>query len=955
MRSKLIGLLLFFASAACLAVTPRIAEISGRTEKFTKVEIICDSHCPIVRYAADELQRVLSKAIGKKPEIVSQSSVEALQLVLGSGPLAKEAGLDIGKLPMDGYYIRRDGKRIFLTGKDDPKADPRARKYMENYDRGTLNAAYDFLERFAGVRFYFPHECGTVIPVRGSLKLPEKINILERPDMNNRTWAVRGQGKTWNDHIRPDVHARTMLQLRFRARPYGQSNSLNCFQFLERFAKTHPEYFALMEDGKRFTDPKLQHSEQLCFESGIREEIYQDIKAYLTGKTASSRGMKKWDVNAFGPGYVTVCPQDWLYWCGCEKCRKIAAPGRKVIYQDRKEQQKVSDYIWQFTADLANRMKKEGVPGKLVQLAYMPYNLPPKCEIPDNVQVAVAVFPGIAAPDHPRMAVTEAQIAPWLKIAKGGVILRAWTGKTMARKIDFIPALKHNYIGQYFAARKHRYSGVFLDEFSDYYMFTYLNLYVFSKLAWDQGTDPAALLNEHFTLMFGKAAPLMRRFYDDLEKLWNDKILRTGEDTGLGIRFQIPGEIELWNKIYSPAKMAEYNSLFDQAEKITDGMERRRVRFIRKELFGKLLEGSRKFTAGRLSLADWKIRPGETVFLRPHRGMRNEVQTTVKAEETADSFIFRVSCEEPFMDEIKAAADQPDSPKVFDDSDVEIFLKPRNDSPRYLQFAVNSEGVPADCEHSAGDAFKAGGLAWNSGAVCKTEKSAEGWKVELNVPKKALGEYDRDGFKVNFGRRRAFKTARKAAEEYYKWSPFAGGTFHNSDNWGTLVLNGQSDGNLLKNSGFAGPSRQGYNFVAGWGVWNGRGKHEGQKVELDRKHFITAGQSLHLVNTGGNTFGVSQRVGGLKPNTRYRLSFYIRTKEVEPRRESLFSGLYVNKDRSRHLPSTYISGTHEWTRMEFEFATPSEDKLNSRAPFGITMKSPGEVWVDEIRLVEAAK
>ena len=943
--------LLLLAVSFCCAAMPRIAEISGNAEKFSKVEIVCDSPCPAVRYAADELQRVLTKVLGKKPEIVSQSSGEELQLVLGSGPLSREAGLNIGKLPADGYYIRRVGKRIFLVGKDHPKADPRAKKYMENYDRGTLNAVYDFLERFAGVRFYFPHECGTVIPVRGSLQLPEKIDIVERPDLSNRTWAVRGQGKTWKDPICPDMPARTMLQLRFRARPYGQSNSLNRFRFLERFGKTHPEYFALMENGKRFTDPNLQHTGQLCFESGIREDIYQDIKAYLTGKPASSRGMKKWDVNAFSPGCVTVCPQDWLYWCGCEKCRKIAAPGRTVIYKDRREQQKVSDYIWQFTADLANRMKREGVPGKLVQVAYIPYNLPPKCEIPDNVQVAVAVFPGIAAPDHPRMAVTEAQIAPWLKIAKGGVILRAWTGKTMERAIDSIPALKHNYIGQYFAARKHRYSGAYIDEFSDHFMFTYLNLYVFSKLAWNQETDPSALLNEHFTLMFGKAAPLMRRFYDDLEKLWNDKILRTGEDTGLGIKFRIPGEIELWNGIYSPTKMAEYNALFDQAEKITSGEYRQRVRFIRKELFGKLLEGSRKFTAARLSLADWKIRPGETVFLRPHRGVKNEVQTSVKVEETADSFIFRIFCEEPFMNEIKAAAEQGDFPKVFGDSEVEIFLKPRESSPQYLQFAVNANGILADCEHSAGKEASAAGIAWNSGAVCKAQKSAQGWNVNLTIPKKALGNYDPNGFKVNFGRRRTFKTARKVAEEYYKWSPLRGGSFHDSHNWGTLVLNGQPDGNLLKNPGFSGQPRY-TTYYMGWNVWYGPGKHEGQKIELDKSCFITAGQSLHLINTKGNIFGVTQRVKNLKPGTRYRLSFYIRTKDVKTERDSLFSGLYVNRKRNVHLPSTSISGTHEWTRMAFEFTTPEGKDFNPQAPFGISFRTAGEVWFDNMRLEE---
>ena len=955
MKLKLPGFLLALcAGLVGLAASPRITEITGKTENFSNVEIICDSPCPTVRYAAEELQRVLTKVLGKKPQIGSQPSAGALQLILGSGPLSRGAGLDIGKLPEEGYFIHRAGNRIFLTGKDSPDMDPRVKKYMENYDRGTLNAVYDFLERFAGVRFYFPHECGTIIPARGALLLPEKINILERPDLNDRTWSVRAQGKTWADSIRPDVPARTMLQLRYHAKPYAQSNSLNHFRFLERFGKTHPEYFALMEDGKRYNDPKQQMPGQLCFESGIREELYQDIKAFLTGKPASSRGMKKWDINAFSPGYVTVCPQDWLYWCGCEKCRKIATPGRDAIYKNKAEQQKVSDYIWQFTADLANRMKKDGIQGKLVQLAYFPYNLPPKCEIPDNVQVAVATFPGIASPAHPRMAVTEAQIAPWLKIAKGGILFRAWTGKSMARAIPNIPAMKHTYIGQYFADRKYRYAGTFIDEGSDYFMFAYLNLYVYSKMIWNQETAPKALLDEHFTLMFGKAAPLMRRFYDDLEKLWNDKVLMVGMDTGLGIQFQVPSEIELWDKIYSQKKMAEYNALFDQAEKMTGGEYQKRVRFIRQELFGKILEGNRKFNAGRLSMRDWVVRPGETMFLRPHRGKFNEVQTSVKVEESSDSFTFLVNCEEPFMNEVKADAVKADSPKVYNDSCVEIFLKPRKDSSRYLQFTVNPNGILTDYERFVGG-IKARDIVWNSDAQCSVKKTDQSWEVTLKVPKQALGDYDRNGFKVNFARRRVFKTSRRIVEEFYKWSPLSGGSFHSIDKWGTLILDGKPDRNLLKNSGFSGKPRDRYTFM-GWKVWwLTKVKDGGQKVELDRKYFITAGQSLHLVNTPGNALGLVQRTNDLKPNTRYQLSFYIRTKDVEPRRESLFSGLYVTKKRNVHLPSNYISGTHDWIRMQFEFTTPSKDKLNSEAPFGITLKSPGEVWVDEIRLVEVAK
>ena len=95
-----------------------------------------------------------------------------------------------------------------------------------------------------------------------------------------------------------------------------------------------------------------------------------------------------------------------------------------------------------------------------------------------------------------------------------------------------------------------------------------------------------------------------------------------------------------------------------------------------------------------------------------------------------------------------------------------------------------------------------------------------------------------------------------------------------------------------------------------------------------------------------------QRVEGLKPNTRYSLSFFIRTKDVVAGKESLFTGVYVTKNVNLHLPSTYIHGTHEWNRMAFEFKTPKAEELNSSAPFGILFRAPGEVWFDEMTLKE---
>ncbi len=79
MKLKLTGFLLALcAGLVGLAASPRITEITGKTENFSNVEIICDSPCPTVRYAAEELQRVLTKVLGKKPQIGSQPSAGAL-------------------------------------------------------------------------------------------------------------------------------------------------------------------------------------------------------------------------------------------------------------------------------------------------------------------------------------------------------------------------------------------------------------------------------------------------------------------------------------------------------------------------------------------------------------------------------------------------------------------------------------------------------------------------------------------------------------------------------------------------------------------------------------------------------------------------------------------------------------------------------------------------------------
>ena len=101
MKKTLLSVLLLALLCFASGSEPRISEVSGKTENFIKVEIVCDLPCPVVNYAAEELQRILTKAIGKKPQITNHPSEDALQLILGNGPLSRQVGMNSGNLPPD--------------------------------------------------------------------------------------------------------------------------------------------------------------------------------------------------------------------------------------------------------------------------------------------------------------------------------------------------------------------------------------------------------------------------------------------------------------------------------------------------------------------------------------------------------------------------------------------------------------------------------------------------------------------------------------------------------------------------------------------------------------------------------------------------------------------------------------------------------------------------------------
>lgn len=929
----------------------RKISVSNRTQTVKELEIVVPVSNPVLKFAAAELQRFLKQSAGISAPILKKESGKKIALVLGDNALSQKAGLNVKKLASEGFYIKRVGNRIFLAGFDDPAADPQKNRWRMWIQRGTLTAVYDFLERFAGVRFYFPGEMGTVVPKRSGLVLPEKIDIIDRPDLITRE-NYSGPQSVWYEKnmylgtLRGDNLNFLRQRYSDKALPFG--HGLAYLDLIKRYSKTHPEYFALMPDGNRYNMPGLTHPGHICYSSNITEEIYKDVKAYLNGAPAKSRGLKNWSVNFGSRPYVSIMPQDWLYWCCCRECKKIA-PGARAYEKDPKAAQAVCNFMWKHTANVANRLKKDNINGIITQMAYGCLDRLPECDIPDNVAVQVAVK-GMGKPEY--WADDVALLKKWYAKTKGKVSIWTYPGKHMGKaEMKGLPAMMHRQTGRYLQHVKNYIYGVFLESETDYEIFNYLNYYTFAKIAWNLDTDLDQLLKEHYKLMYGAGAPEMEKFFNELEDLWCEKIIGNIMDSPLGPVAKLPNDFEVWNKIYSPAKLKELNALLLKAGKAAgkDPMALKRIEFIRREMLGPIKAAAEKFKSAREMMNSWQFAVPGVIGLRPYKGDVCDVTTHIRVSENAADFTFVFDCEEPLMKHIKADCKGLDNKDNFMDSCVELFLNPSGNRKNYYHIVVNTNGSVADAawkRHGKGD------YKWNSHCKVNIVKQEKGFKITLVLPKKSIGKYNTAGFPVNFARHRAVKgtEARKVKEIYYQWSPVSGRSFHATERWGVMKLGTQKTENLLKDGSFEVEKIRLPYYVGKWGLWGSEG-YKVKRVDVDKKVFMTGTASLHLTNKLKQRISAGQKFKGMKPDTRYRLSFFMRTRNLTG---PLGAGGYFSMGKKQFAcPTIRVSGNTDWHKRTFEFKTPSYITPETDCVLGLWIWSAaGEAWYDEVSLTE---
>ena len=610
--------------------------------------VVADGASPVVRFAADELTNFLFKATGEMLPVRNRPSPGVQAIVLGTNGWSAAVGLDASCRRRDSFFIKTVDDRLYIGGNDDLAFDPgkiiagtghqvaEARRRISYGERATLFGVYEFLERFVGVRFYFPGELGTVVPLRRKVVVSD-VDLMIEPAFLGRSVS---RGLPWFDANggpggakNPSGEALSWFRLRMQTDRIPFGHGQNGFRLVERFKDSHPEYFRVSKEGERDFDLKVTKdhpfykTRQLCHTSDVWDELYRDIRCYFRGEPSSLRGFTlpggSWGRESpFHGRYVNVMPQDAFHRCYCENCLKTF---------DYADPNFASEVIWSNTVSIASRLEAEGFDAVIDQMAYKPYGMPPKVAIPRNVEVMLAETGPWALCDSETFELQVRHVESWFHKLGRKVSLWTYPCKACWFTPPDAPCMAPRAFAAFFKRVSPWVKGVLCETYAERWFYQYLNFYVFSRIAWDPSTDIDELLAEHHRLLFGAAAEPMARFYETLERIWIDKVAVPNviPETPAVREFKQPRAHRIYSEIYSDRQLEGLEALLDRAAASvsSDSLEYRRIALVRRELFDPIAIPARNY---RQRQSQGKAEPisaaPETVSRCPSIVARSEIR-----------------------------------------------------------------------------------------------------------------------------------------------------------------------------------------------------------------------------------------------------------------------------------------------------------------------------------------
>lgn len=439
--------------------------------------IVCGEDAdPAVRYAAEELRDYVKKLTGVELTI---NGKERRKIVISEGHLCD--------VPFDGFAILTTENDVLRISGTNP--------------RGCIYGVYDILERYGGVGFYsswcekVPRLDRLVIPTM-SVNMSAPAFEMREPfwyDVNeHREFAAKLRVNGFN-HTSNDVPAKVGGDdFRFGG-GLGSCHTFNRLCDPNLYFDTHPEYFSLVK-GKRQKD----HT-QLCL---TNPDVLEIVTSNVLARIRKDPGAK----------FYGVSQNDWYNYCECEKCKAI----------DDEEGSHAGTMV-RFVNAVAERVEKE-FPNVLIEtLAYQYTRKPPKkTKLRPNVVPCLCTIECDFARPIPESPFEQNKsfmkdIVGW---AKQTDQLYVWDYVTQFTHYPHAFANVYALQGNVRFFRDNGVKMLFEQGAREGYHagFAELKAWLLAKWMWSPEADMKALLDEFFDGYYGKGAPFVREYFEELHR-----------------------------------------------------------------------------------------------------------------------------------------------------------------------------------------------------------------------------------------------------------------------------------------------------------------------------------------------------------------------------------------------------------------------------------------------------
>jgi len=444
--------------------------------------------------AAREISAYLGRMTGTIPTIKTEVAAPTKKAIfVGDTAVARAAGIEIAKLGPEEWIVRSVDQGVVVIG---------------GRPRGTLYAAYHYLEDACGVRWWNPWE--EFLPQLRKAPLTG-LAMAGKPGLRYRDiyMLYGGDGGRFAARSRLNREGDATISPDYGGcRDYGPPDHVHTFYIYippKTYFADHPEYFSLI-DGKRMAE---RH--QLCLSnSNVRELFISKLKAYIKDCEAKAKA-----AGAPPPAVYDISQNDWLGQCQCDACQAIV----------KREGNSEAGLLLDFVNEIADAIKTDYPHVYIDTLAYQYTQNPPGTVRPrDNVIIRLcdtrsnATFP-ITSEDN--TAFREFVLA-WGTIAKN---LRIWD-----YAVTYIPPRglpypsADTYAEDFRFYAEHHVEGVFTElEFPVTADARDYKVWLMAKLLENPYADTAALARIFSDGFYGPAGILFRDYRALLRASQNQK------------------------------------------------------------------------------------------------------------------------------------------------------------------------------------------------------------------------------------------------------------------------------------------------------------------------------------------------------------------------------------------------------------------------------------------------